>query len=115
MKGNGSCNGHSEGLLPLAWRPRQPYPFRLHVNDYVRINGQLGRVIRVTESAAVVLLNRPHRRFTTRFDREVEFRQPPRKIRIAANSEIEVLNRPAHKGKRGTIAHGRGKGGAGDE
>lgn len=88
------------GLLPLSYRPSQRHPFRLRVNDYVRINGYLGRVIRVTESAAVVLVNRPHRHFTTRFDGTVEFRLPPRKIRIAANSEIEILNRPDPKAKK---------------
>jgi len=77
------------------------HPFRLRVNDYVRIEGRLGRVIRVTESAAVVLVNRPPRQFTTRFDRSVWFRQPPIIVRISANAEIDILNRKTCHQKRG--------------
>jgi hypothetical protein len=41
----------------------------------------------------VVLVNRPHREFTTRFDKHVRFQPSPRRVRIAANSDIEILNR----------------------
>lgn len=73
------------------------HPFRLHVNDCVMIDGKLGRVIRVSECAAVVLVNRPAREFTTRFDRRVQFRQSPITVRIAANSDVEILNRKTCK------------------
>lgn len=94
-----STNGKQEELS--VWQPPLRYPFRLRVNDCVRIDGRFGRVIRVTESAAVVLVTRPPREFTTRFDKHVRFRQPPAIVRIAANAEIEILNQNGHRKKRG--------------
>ena len=93
-----STNGEQAELL--IWKPPLRYPFRLRVNDYVRLEGKLGRVIRVTEAAAVVLVNQPPREFTTLFDKRVRFRPSPKTVRIAANSEIEILNRPACKRKK---------------
>lgn len=84
-------NGQGE-LFAVFWEPRR-HPFRLRVNDLIRLDGRLGRVIRVTECAAVVLVNRPVRQFKTRFDKPVRFQPSPAVVRIAANSEIEVLNR----------------------
>lgn len=83
-------------LFGLIWRPFR-HPFRLHINDVVRIEGRLGRVIRVTECAAVVLMNRPVREFSTRFDNRVRFQPAPVTCRISANSETEILNRKARK------------------
>jgi hypothetical protein len=83
--------------LGLVWRPRFRPSFRLRVNDVVRIDGRLGRVIRVSECSAVVLLNRPKRAFKTRFDKEVQFQPPPATVRISANSEVEVLNHKVRK------------------
>ena len=83
----------------LFWRPFTP-PFRLRVNDVIRLDGRLGRVIRVTECAAVVLLNRPARRFVTRFDKSVRFEQSPIMVRITANTETAVLNRNGHTKRR---------------
>jgi len=94
-----SGNSDQNGLLPLGFKPFQRL-FRLRVNDCVRIDGKLGRVIRVTESAAVVLVQQAHREFTTRFDKHVQFQPPPKAVRISANAEIEVLNRPSRKPKR---------------
>ena len=88
-----------QAVLPL-WVLPVRRPFRLRVNDYMLIDGRLGRVIRVTESAAVVLVSRPPRQFTTRFDRPVRFRQPPIIVRIAANAEIDILNRKTGQQKR---------------
>lgn len=93
-----NANGHQEELF--ISKPPLRYPFRLRVNDCVRIDGKVGRVIRVTESAAVVLVNRSPREFTTRFDKHVRFRPPPAIVRIAANSEVEILNRSACRKKR---------------
>ena len=92
---------HSEQTELPVWNLTVRHPFRLRVNDYVLIDGRLGRVIRVTESAAVVLVNRPARQFTTRFARPVWFRQPPVIVRIAANAEIDILNRKTGRKKRG--------------
>ena len=86
-------------LFGLIWRPLW-LPFRLRVNDILRIGGRLCRVIRVTECAAVVIMNRPTREFTTRFDKHVRFQPPPITFRISADSEVEILNRKSRKPKK---------------
>lgn len=83
----------------LLWRPF-PRPFRLRVNDVVRLDDRLGRVIRVTECAAVVLINPRARAFKTRFDRQVRFQPSAVTVRISANAETEILNRGARKKHR---------------
>ena len=40
-----------------------------------------------------ILMNRPVRRFTTRFDRPVSFQPKPAVARISPHSEVPVLNR----------------------
>jgi len=86
-------------LVGLLWEPSQ-YPFRLRANDIIRFEGRLCLVLRVTESAAVVLMNRPIRDFKTRFDKPVRFQPPPRTFRISPNSEIEILNLAVPKGRK---------------
>jgi hypothetical protein len=87
-------------LFGLVWRPFE-HPFRLRVNDLIRFDGRLCRVIRVSDCAAVLLMNRRRREFCTRFDKPVSFQPPPVIFRIAVNSEVEVLNRKDGKqGKR---------------
>ena len=73
--------------LPI-WKPPLRYPFKLRVNDYVRLEGKLGRVIRVTESAAVVLVNQPPREFTTLFDPN---RMPGQKRAVLDWPYVEAL------------------------
>lgn len=84
-------------LFGLIWRP---YPFRLRVNDIVRINGRLSRVIRVNDCAAVVLINQAVREFTTRFHGTVRLQPSPAMVRISVNSETQILNRVAREKKR---------------
>jgi hypothetical protein len=79
-------------LFGLIWWGR-PYKPRLCVNDVLRINGRLCRVIRVNDCAAVVLMNRPRREFKTRFDRPVSFQPSPVQFRISPQSEVEIVNR----------------------
>ena len=78
-------------LFALCWK--EPDPLRLHVNDVIRIDGRLGRVIRVNDCAAVVLMHRPAREFTTRFDKHVHFQPSATTFRISTHAETEVLNR----------------------
>ncbi len=73
--------GEQAELFGLVWRPLQS-PFRLRANDVIRIDGRLGLVIRVTECAAVVVMNRRTREFITRFDKQVRFELPPVMVRI---------------------------------
>lgn len=91
-------NGHQAELFGLILQRRQP--FRLRANDVIRVDGRLGRIIRVTECAAVVLMNRPIRVFKTRFDKPVRFRPPPVIFRISANSETEIFNRKSRKKRK---------------
>ena len=74
---------------------QQRHPFRLRANDVIRIDGKLCRIIRVNECAAVVLMNRRTREFTTRFDKQVRFHPPPVTFRISVNADTEILNRKA--------------------
>ena len=90
--------GEQAELFGLVWQPLR-LPFRLHVNDLIRINGRLCRVIRVSECAAVVIMNRPVCEFKTRFDKPVRFQPSPIRFRISANSEAEILNRKTKKRK----------------
>ena len=91
-------NGEQAELFGLILQRR--HPFRLRANDVIRIDGRLGRIIRVTESAAVVLVNRPERNFKTRFDKPVRFQPPPVRFRISANAETEILNRKIRKKRK---------------
>lgn len=88
-------------LFGLFWQ--RPDPLRLRVNDVVRIDGRLGLVIRVNDCAAVVLMHRPAREFTTRWDKHVRFKQSPLTFRISTYSATEILNRSLPK-KRGPAA-----------
>ena len=75
----------------IIWQPLQ-HPFRLHAGDVFRFNGRRCRVLRVNESAAVVIRNRPIRDFKTRFDKPVRFQPAPAVFRISPQSEVEILN-----------------------
>jgi len=90
-KGNRRDSNQPE-LVGLLWRPKQ-HQFRLRVGDVIRFENRLCRVVRVTECAAVILMNRPVRQFKTRFDKPVTFQPSPTIVRIASNSEVEILNR----------------------
>jgi hypothetical protein len=78
----------------IIWQPFK-HPFRLHAGDVIRFNDRLCRVIRVSECAAVVIMNRPVRDFKTRFDKPVRFHPPPMMFRISPQSEVPILNRKA--------------------
>jgi len=92
-------NGEQGELFGLVWRPFR-HPFRLRVNDVIRMEGRLCRVIRVNECAAVVLMNQATREFKTRFDKQVRFQPPPITVRISAEAEAEILNRKVRKRRR---------------
>lgn len=85
-------NDPNQTEFGLIWNPSD-YPFRLHAGDVFRFNGRLCRVVRVNESEAVVIMNRPVRDFKTRFDKPVRFQPPPARFYISSQSEVEILNR----------------------
>jgi hypothetical protein len=76
------------------------HPFRLRANDVIRVDGKLCWIIRVNECAAVVLMNRPVREFSTRFDKHVRIQPSPVTFRISPNTETEILNRKARKKRK---------------
>ncbi len=74
------------------------YPFRLRAGDVLRLaDGKLCRVVRVNESSAVVIMNRPMRVFKTRFDKPVRFQPAPLRFHISSDSESEILNRKVRR------------------
>jgi hypothetical protein len=79
-------------FVGIIWQSLQ-HPFRLRAGDVIRLEQRLCRVVRVNECAAVVIMNRPMREFTTRFDKPVRFTPPPATFRISPQSEVEILNR----------------------
>ena len=63
-------------FVGIIWQSLQ-HPFRLHAGDVFRLDDRLCHVVRVSENAAVVIMNRPVRDFKTRFDKPVRFQPPP--------------------------------------
>ena len=91
-------NGDQSELFGVIWQQR--HPFRLRANDVIRVDGRLGWVIRVTECAAVVVMNRPVREFVTRFDKHVRLQPSPVIFRIAANADAEIVNRKSPRKRK---------------
>jgi hypothetical protein len=67
--------------------------YTLRAGDLVEYAGQPCRVIRVSESAAVVAVVRKPRTITPRFGKTVTIQPRPKLERISAQSEIPILNR----------------------
>lgn len=84
--------GQQGELFGVLWQP-PTHPYRLRVNDLIRVDGRIGLVVRVSECAAVVLMNQRARAFRTRFDKLVRFRPAPQTFRISSNAEVEIIHR----------------------
>jgi hypothetical protein len=67
--------------------------YTLRAGDVVRYAGQDCRVVRVTESAAVVAVVQKPRTIVPRFGKPVSIQPSPKLERISPNSEIPILNR----------------------
>jgi hypothetical protein len=67
--------------------------YTLRAGDVVRYAGQDCRVVRVTESAAVVAVVQKPRTITPRFGKPVTIQPSPKLERISPNSELPILNR----------------------
>jgi len=67
--------------------------FRLRAGDLIRYEGKPCRVLRVTESSAVVAVTKPAREFTTLFGVRVRIQPKPALVRISPESEVPILNR----------------------
>lgn len=87
----------AESAQAALFQNRKPavnhHPFRLRAGDLIRYSGQSCRVLRVTDSSAVVAITRPPRDFTTLFGVRVHIQPKPALVRISPNSEIPILNR----------------------
>lgn len=94
MKAKQRANDANQKEFGIIWEVSS-YPFRLRAGDVFRFSGRLCRVVRVCESAAVVIMNRPMRVFKTRFDKPVRFQPPPARFYVSSQSEVEILNRKA--------------------
>ena len=68
--------------------------FTLRAGDLVEYAGQPCRVVRVSESAAVVEVIQKPRTITPRFGKPVTIQPAPKRDRISPNSEIPILRRP---------------------
>ena len=67
--------------------------YTLRAGDVVEYAGQPCRVIRVSESAALVAVIQKPRTITPRFGKPVTIQPRPKLERISANSEIPILSR----------------------
>ena len=67
--------------------------FRLCAGDTVRFDGQPCRVLRVTESSAVIALAKEPREFVTLAGVRVRLQPSPSLLHISPNSEVPILNR----------------------
>jgi hypothetical protein len=68
-------------------------PHYLRAGDVIAYAGQICRVLRVNDCAAVVALPRPARTFTTLFGKTVTLQPKPKIERISPNSCVPILNR----------------------
>ena len=67
--------------------------YTLRAGDVVEYAGKPCRVIRVTESAAVVAVVQKPRTITPRFGKQVTIQPSPKLERISAASALPILNR----------------------
>jgi len=67
--------------------------YHLRAGDLIEYAGQRCRVLRVSDSAAVVEVAQPPRTITPRFSKPVTIQPKPKLERISPNSEIPILNR----------------------
>ena len=67
--------------------------YTLRAGDIVEYAGQPCRVLRVTESAAVVAVIQTPRTIKPRFGKPVTIQPAPKHAWISPNSEIPILNR----------------------
>ena len=67
--------------------------FHLQPGDIIKFDGEPCRVVRVSESAAVIAIRKTARVFTTLGGKRVQFQPKPRAAYISPNSEVEILNR----------------------
>ena len=88
-----STDRNQTEFFGIVWLTSETHPHRLRAGDVIRYDGKLARIVRVNDSNAVVVMNRPVRQFETRFRGSVKFQPAPARFYISPQSECEVLNR----------------------
>jgi hypothetical protein len=83
----------AQAALFTNQKPTMNNSFRLHAGDVVAYAGQPCRLVRVSESAAVVAVVQKPRPITPRFGQPVTIQPRPKLERISPQSEIPILNR----------------------
>ena len=87
-----SSPGHGDSV-PHYFTKLMTNSYTLRAGDLVEYACQPCRVIRVSESAAVIAIRKPARTFTTLSGKRVQFQPKPRTAYISPCSEVEILNR----------------------
>jgi hypothetical protein len=73
--------------------PKLNSPYRLRAGDVVLFENRPCPVLRVSDCAAVIAVNKPSRQFTTLFGVSVRIRPKPALVRISCNSLCPILKR----------------------
>lgn len=68
-------------------------PYRLRAGDVIQFENQPCTVLRVGDCAAVIMVAKPPREFTTLFGKCVRIQPKPALVRISSNSECPILSR----------------------
>jgi len=73
--------------------PKLSSPYRLRAGDVVLYENRPCPVLRVSECAAVIAMNKPTRQFTTIWGVTVRIKPKPALVRISSNSLCPILKR----------------------
>lgn len=68
-------------------------PYRLRAGDVILFENRPCPVLRVSDCAAVIAVNKPSRQFTTIWGEEVCIKPKPALVRISSNSLCPILKR----------------------
>ena len=85
----------AQGSLPAARRAplKLASPYRLRSGDVIHFENQPCTVLRVGDCAAVIMVAKPLREFTTLFGKCVRIQPKPALVRISSNSQCPILKR----------------------
>ena len=92
MKRNKFAMLHPQFKLDFGL-PRIASPYRLRSGDVVLFENRPCPVLRVSDCAAVIAVNKPSRQFTTIWGVTVRIRPKPALVRISSNALCPILKR----------------------
>ena len=73
--------------------PKIASPYRLRAGDVVLFQNRACPVLRVSDCAAVIAVNKPARQFTTIWGKTVRIKPKPALVRISSNALCPILKR----------------------